>query len=86
LETVPRHATLWHKTVLNTSNTTELVRQDMLLRTMPNQQVLARKVIEAYRIIHGELLGLTARMKELRDRAEMAAGSIEPQRELILSA
>ena len=58
----------------------------MLLRTMPNQQVLARKVIEAYRIIHGELLGLTARMKELRDRAEMAAGSIEPQRELILSA
>jgi hypothetical protein len=27
-------------------------------------------VIEAYRVIHGELLGLTARMKELRDRAE----------------
>jgi hypothetical protein len=43
-------------------------------------------IIEAYRIIHGELLGLTARMKELRDRAEMAAGSVEPQRELILSA
>src|SRR5208282_4965889 len=28
---------------------------------------------EAFRIMHGELLGLTARMKELLDRAELAA-------------
>jgi hypothetical protein len=36
----------------------------------PNEQKL---VIEAYRIMQGELLGLTARMKELRDRAETPA-------------
>jgi len=30
---------------------------------------------EAFRIMHGELLGLTARMKELLDRAELAAGA-----------
>ena len=35
-------------------------------------------VIEAYRVIHGELLGLTARMKELRDRAEMGLEAASP--------
>ncbi len=29
---------------------------------------------EAFRIMHGELLGLTARMKELLDRVELAPG------------